>query len=1556
MSIQGFGEALMRALERISSLCKDKHHYVKACCDYTVKMIKDDPMLEKLSPEERANLFFYPLKISVETQEDHFAALALDAIQKLLAHGFIDASVIYRSPDVPVPQRRKTFFSSSKDEFNPAKTPKSEKEQNEPLAFIIIKTICSAVSSVSEEVQLMVVRALLTIVSTTKCEIHGSHLLQCIRTTYHVYLQAKQVPPQSSAKSSLSQMIGTVQLKMENESSSGDKFSLCDSVDSTSNADSDTGEHDPVSFDSENERDCFLILRALCKLSQRGNADGVVNDTAEVRSKVISLTLIHHFICNVGPRFACKPSFALAVHKYLCVCLLQSSTSTVHEIAKMSMNILLRLLVDFRHIVRSKVAVFCLNVLFPVLESPNASFNHRSSILSLFESFFQDSQAVVDLFVNFDCQVGAPNIYEELINRISKVVQTSHVVPNWVSPFQEEKMKLQAVRGLRNLVDSLSSWIVQQEAFRGDEHPPDEEAELTASESSVEKMIKGKRSYEAVLEVFNSKKAKEGIMFAVQTGWLKSDDPKDIAAFLLSKGLDKIKIGEYLSGNNPHTKEVLRCFINLHDFTGLEIDEAMRVFLGKFKIYGEAETVDRTMEQFAERYCAQNPDAFSSPGTAYVLAFSIMMLNTDAHSVNIKTKMTLEEFIRNNRGIDDGKDLPASLMTAIYQRITSREIKLEGDTQSSKAASSPVRKKGAEEDDKIFVSLEKKKQMNYRSEADVLVQQTMQLLSTGSADASFEYVTGHNPEVAMWDTTWTSVLPALSVPMEESDNEEMIDACLEGFDKAMIINCKFSLATERKAFLSSLLAFTHLTSLREMHYKNVRSITTLIRIAAREGDHLESSWYEILQCISWLDKLHLVGGKQHTRVGSEGNNSFAQKSAVELKKMEIHNAEVVARDVDQVAVDMIFSKSGSLSGQAVVDLVQALCTVSAQELQEQPRPRTYSLQKLVEVAEINIGRLRYVWSKMWVHLSRHFISVGLDKQQLVAMFVVDSLRQLAMKFLQRDELGNFNFQRDFLKPFEVIASQTTRPEIRELVVASLNQMVDSRADNIMSGWKIVIATLGKCGSDTSATVVNAASTVLAHVTSTYMYLVLAADLFTEIVNAWSMFAGNTSFDSIACQAVDYIHLVSAYVRLGVFPSRQLHGASDDRVLAMREADSIINALHAAAPHSTVPLTFHSEADHMRLWLSIFAALSSLSTSGSRCVREKALDMLYTCVLENGDQFSRNDQWQMVLGGTLFPIFDNVLCDLNILLQEESPQASEEYEFELGLLKQAMQMSVKLFMALFDQLQHLLYDFLTAIGRCTRRDDALVVNIGFINMLELVGSMSKSERMSSDHWATFTRFSNELFQENARGISDFFSRPASVVDAPPSTYISAQSNLVSTLGKCLKLEHIPSESAVVFMGLFRSSFDTVAEILHNPQCIGLLDCFSEPSVSASVWSLLLHLERESCMAYLGAIPFAAQEEQRVATYQWSKKVMALYVNSAACLENRTKTEESEVLLYVVNAILRTLAVAEDPRFVSMVNMCYDEFCDLVSLGDKGCSDELAVVFRRIKQTLLFPRER
>lgn len=58
---------------------------------------------------------------------------------------------------------------------------------------------------------------------------------------------------------------------------------------------------------------------------------------------------------------------------------------------------------------------------------------------------------------------------------------------------------------------------------------------------------------------------------------------------------------------------------------------------------------------FSQRYCICNPGVvrqFRNPDTIFILAFAIILLNTDMYSPNVKPerKMKLEDFVKNLRG------------------------------------------------------------------------------------------------------------------------------------------------------------------------------------------------------------------------------------------------------------------------------------------------------------------------------------------------------------------------------------------------------------------------------------------------------------------------------------------------------------------------------------------------------------------------------------------------------------------------------------------------------------------------------------------------------------------------------------------------------------------------------------------------------------------------------------------------------------------------------------------------------------------------------------------
>eukprot|EP00986_Skeletonema_menzelii_P019118 scaffold27064_cov167-Skeletonema_menzelii.AAC.20 len=254
----------------------------------------------------------------------------------------------------------------------------------------------------------------------------------------------------------------------------------------------------------------------------------------------------------------------------------------------------------------------------------------------------------------------------------------------------------------------------------------------TAQNILRERKIQKRRLAKAATEFNERSRDKEWIKEAERVGVLPTPaTPSSVASFLYSTPkLDLAKIGLYLSkgpkDKYPFHSEVLREFASLFDFDGMSFSDALRSFLSRFRLPGEAQCIDRLMESFANRLyevsnsygsggdndqavekamldppCTNEPSdrsgtldppaaaeeevnvsfPFKSADAAFILSFSTIMLNTDLHNPNMKDekRMTLEQFIRNNRGINDGADLPLDFLTNLYFEIKNDEIQVKQD-------------------------------------------------------------------------------------------------------------------------------------------------------------------------------------------------------------------------------------------------------------------------------------------------------------------------------------------------------------------------------------------------------------------------------------------------------------------------------------------------------------------------------------------------------------------------------------------------------------------------------------------------------------------------------------------------------------------------------------------------------------------------------------------------------------------------------------------------------------------------------------------------------------
>ena len=117
----------------------------------------------------------------------------------------------------------------------------------------------------------------------------------------------------------------------------------------------------------------------------------------------------------------------------------------------------------------------------------------------------------------------------------------------------------------------------------------------SAAVYTVNEVIR-KRHYRTGLNIFN-KKPEKGITYLIRRGFLENS-PQGVARFLITrKGLSKQMIGEYLGNiNYQFNMATLNCFALEMDFTGMQLDTALRKFQTYFRMPGEAQKIERIVE------------------------------------------------------------------------------------------------------------------------------------------------------------------------------------------------------------------------------------------------------------------------------------------------------------------------------------------------------------------------------------------------------------------------------------------------------------------------------------------------------------------------------------------------------------------------------------------------------------------------------------------------------------------------------------------------------------------------------------------------------------------------------------------------------------------------------------------------------------------------------------------------------------------------------------------------------------------------------------------------
>jgi len=742
-----------------------------------------------------------------------------------------------------------------------------------------------------------------------------------------------------------------------------------------------------------------------------------------LESKILALDLIHYVLTHTQfpPGFIQRsgPQFHAAIRNYLCVSLLKNCTSTETHVVNLSLRIFVPLVRNFRTILKNEIEAFVTNVFFVILDSKNSTADHKGIVVRTFDEICSDPTTLAEIFLNYDCDLSAVDLFHRIVNTLSRVSRTGMQETSKEAMsaysfmggqsaarmekirFETRELRLDAMKALRQVLASLHASIVEpmsdktalpEEApeEKQDDNPVENaDAPRDDSESHVEDGASPSKSTAAAnpVEVYGSKKKRRaeeaeaimrfnqkpsaGISYAAKCGHFDGQDPADVARYLLGLKdvLDKTMIGEYLGREAEYqggfSIRVLHEYVRLMDFTGLMFDDAIRYFLSGFRLPGEAQKIDRIMEKFAERFTEQNPGLFPTADVAFILSFSIIMLNTDLHNPAIKEerRMTREGFIRNNRGICDGQDLPAELLNSIFDRIKANQISLkEDDDARERVGDGKTQGNGplptALSPTSFFVShydeMDRARESNFRKERDHIVRTTESLLKRrrhshhvdgkSAAAASKQKASSKSPKHAsqrfvltedsglrdeyvapMFEASWGPALAAFSTAMESangtmgtllaiaSDEEleiaaenaaETIEVCLTGFRFAICTGGLCGNYIARDSFMLALSRFSQLGSGSLLEPRHVRCIQTMLSLAREDGELIGSAWQHVFRALSEVNRFHQIFhlmARNDRAAAAAADRRRQRLEEREIRKKERQKRKVAVEESDSVA-------------------------------------------------------------------------------------------------------------------------------------------------------------------------------------------------------------------------------------------------------------------------------------------------------------------------------------------------------------------------------------------------------------------------------------------------------------------------------------------------------------------------------------------------------------------------------------------------------------------------------------------------------------------------------
>lgn len=858
------------------------------------------------------------------------------------------------------------------------------------------------------------------------------------------------------------------------------------------------------------------------------------------------------------------------------------------------------------------------------------SYEHREGALDCLLQLSRLPAFLPDIFVNFDCGLYSRNMFELLIKYLGH-----HAYPEERGLFTTNLLAL----------DALLSVVQQTEAHISGNSQMKLSSSWTRPENlpTLEQTIANKNAKLLLIEgskIFNEN-PKKGIAFFQEKNFLSEPLNIDVTAKFLRSNplLSKAKLGEYIG--TLKNVDILEGYVKSFDFREKNIDEALRSFLATFRLPGEAQIIERIVERLADHWhhTYQGERVVVDRDATFILLYAIILLNVDQHNPKNKRPMTLQDFIRNQRGLNNKKDFPRDFLESIYIAIKTREIVM------------PEEQEGDLKEDYEWKLL---LQANREPGAD--------LISTASV---YDY------DVPVFEAVWSSCVAALCFIFDTAIDESIVKKSLNALHSCTLVAAKFGIHEVIEKIVVALCNRSLLTtkpdpseSLND-HYENLvvafgRSMkaqlaTQMIFLISRDfGEQLRDSWKDVLNCIvqlyhcrllpkpfldlqdyvsvdglcSILPTPKLAIAKSDSSLFSTfsswlSSDAAGQKDAIKPDFMARSKAE---NCISQCDLANLSADSCLLSNDALQELCKTLITLCQASVDASDRVSVLLLEILCDISLRNKDRI-HVW---WEYVSELLVTlVNSSPSPFISERAVVNVLRIANRFIQREE-----FSQQMISVLKVLmnVNEHSTPKLIDQICAGLVPLIESNYAVIDScnGWETVFHLLakGKASQHSLASSMN--------ITGLIVYQRISQDVLNE-----RNFLACFRFLSETAVALK----IPGHTVPETDGTKQLRPSvailsSETSETTLKEVIELLHIMHTLAKqvcsHASGPYLWSS------CWLPITLAISDLCLDARRPIRQAALTFVQrSLLLPDMEDSLSSANWLQVFELVLFPLLSEL---------------------------------------------------------------------------------------------------------------------------------------------------------------------------------------------------------------------------------------------------------------------------------------------------------------------------